>query len=350
MSKLEDQYRTLGLQLGATEEEVRQAYRAIAKQYHPDVNKTPGAEQRFITAHMAYEAVIQSIRNPQAFYKKVVNPFQGADQAQAAKRRAYEFAKKRYDDYLASDEFQEDENYESVARLVGFVIVVLCTVLVPMASFRILGDWSFMPVFVVLYLCFSPVVFPAWRGIMLVEWPRVKHGWRDFVKQSVMLHFFILLLNIWWFFHMALFAFVPTWPVVAVFLIASLILRYVVLPRFHFLYIKAFVAAAVTLMGINIFLFINQVHTSQPVTESYFFSPYEFHYTSRSKYSDKRYPKTEVEPYLLLENDAYDDYPLIRLFCNYQAVEGNVVTFRIEKGWLGVRVLKSYEFANVGTD
>jgi curved DNA-binding protein len=52
-----DYYETLGLSRGASDEEIRQAYRKLARQYHPDVNKDPGAEDRFKEIAEAYEVL-----------------------------------------------------------------------------------------------------------------------------------------------------------------------------------------------------------------------------------------------------------------------------------------------------
>ena len=41
-----DYYQALGLERGASEDEVRKAYRKLARKYHPDVSKEPDAEQR----------------------------------------------------------------------------------------------------------------------------------------------------------------------------------------------------------------------------------------------------------------------------------------------------------------
>ncbi|MEX2415506.1 MAG: DnaJ domain-containing protein, partial [Paenibacillaceae bacterium] len=43
MSK-RDFYDVLGVDKGASEEEVKKAYRKLARQYHPDVNKAADAE------------------------------------------------------------------------------------------------------------------------------------------------------------------------------------------------------------------------------------------------------------------------------------------------------------------
>src|SRR3954469_3405139 len=52
-----DYYEVLGVDRGATAEGVRRAYRKLARQSHPDVNKEPGAEDRFKEVSEAYEVL-----------------------------------------------------------------------------------------------------------------------------------------------------------------------------------------------------------------------------------------------------------------------------------------------------
>ena len=52
-----DHYKVLGVKRGASEAEIKTAFRAMARKYHPDVNKSPGAEQRFRDATEAYEVL-----------------------------------------------------------------------------------------------------------------------------------------------------------------------------------------------------------------------------------------------------------------------------------------------------
>jgi curved DNA-binding protein len=53
----EDYYEALGVPRDASAEDIRRAYRALARQYHPDVNKEPGAEDRFKEISEAYEVL-----------------------------------------------------------------------------------------------------------------------------------------------------------------------------------------------------------------------------------------------------------------------------------------------------
>ncbi|MBD3884316.1 molecular chaperone DnaJ [Phormidium tenue FACHB-886] len=52
-----DYYEILGVSRSADKEELKNAYRRLARKYHPDVNKDPGAEERFKEINRAYEVL-----------------------------------------------------------------------------------------------------------------------------------------------------------------------------------------------------------------------------------------------------------------------------------------------------
>lgn len=55
--KYKDYYETLGIKRDATEAEIKSAYRKMARKYHPDVNKTKEAEEKFKEINEAYEVL-----------------------------------------------------------------------------------------------------------------------------------------------------------------------------------------------------------------------------------------------------------------------------------------------------
>jgi curved DNA-binding protein len=55
--EFKDYYDILGVKPDASEAEIKAAYRKLARQYHPDKNKEPGAEERFKAINEANEAL-----------------------------------------------------------------------------------------------------------------------------------------------------------------------------------------------------------------------------------------------------------------------------------------------------
>ncbi|KAL0091258.1 DnaJ domain-containing protein [Phycomyces blakesleeanus] len=65
-----DFYLTLGVAQDASEAEIKKAYRKQALNYHPDKNKEPGAEQKFVEIGQAYEVL--SDANKRAEYDNIL--------------------------------------------------------------------------------------------------------------------------------------------------------------------------------------------------------------------------------------------------------------------------------------
>lgn len=55
--EFKDYYAVLGVEPGAGEAEIKQAFRRLARKYHPDVSKEKGAEERFKAINEAYEVL-----------------------------------------------------------------------------------------------------------------------------------------------------------------------------------------------------------------------------------------------------------------------------------------------------
>ena len=55
MQNFKDYYKILGVNKQASSDDIKQAYRRLARKFHPDVNKSPEAEDKFKDVNEAYE-------------------------------------------------------------------------------------------------------------------------------------------------------------------------------------------------------------------------------------------------------------------------------------------------------
>jgi curved DNA-binding protein len=79
----QDYYDALEVSRDASEDEIRQAYRRLARRYHPDVNKEPGAEDRFKQISEAY-AVLRDPEKRERYDRLGANWKAGQDVSGAA--------------------------------------------------------------------------------------------------------------------------------------------------------------------------------------------------------------------------------------------------------------------------
>ena len=76
--EFKDYYKVMGVARDATEAQIKQAYRKLARKYHPDVSKEPDAEARFKEVGEAYE-VLRSPEKRAAYDRLGSGPRPGED-------------------------------------------------------------------------------------------------------------------------------------------------------------------------------------------------------------------------------------------------------------------------------
>jgi curved DNA-binding protein len=76
--EFKDYYKVMGVARDATEAQIKQAYRKLARKYHPDVSKEPDAEARFKEVGEAYE-VLRSPEKRAAYDRLGTGPRPGEE-------------------------------------------------------------------------------------------------------------------------------------------------------------------------------------------------------------------------------------------------------------------------------
>lgn len=82
MATKRDYYEILGVSKSASDAEIKSAYRKLARKHHPDVDKSPGASERFKEISEAYQVLsdLQKKQTYDQFGHAAPNPFGGGRQ------------------------------------------------------------------------------------------------------------------------------------------------------------------------------------------------------------------------------------------------------------------------------
>jgi uncharacterized protein YhaN len=132
---LSDYYQILGLTIGSSENEIKKAYRQKARLYHPDINPSPDAKDKFIMATEAYEFLIANlgkIYDDEAAYRQSMNDWRKYRQDRS-KQRARAYAQTSY------SKFRNTDFYKTTRILDGTTVAICLVVSAIVLLYTIIG-------------------------------------------------------------------------------------------------------------------------------------------------------------------------------------------------------------------
>lgn len=121
-----DYYEILGLSSGASQEQIRRAYRTLAKKYHPDRNPSPEAAARMSEINDAYDVLSDPVKR-RAYDSRFTNIFTYAEPRREDPREAY----KR--EYLRKRREEDRKAWESRRRWQQRVHTIMWYACIPVA-------------------------------------------------------------------------------------------------------------------------------------------------------------------------------------------------------------------------
>lgn len=159
-------YRILGLPSDASMGEIKRAYREKAKEYHPDRNDHPRAEEAFVLVNEAYVYLSDPVRRASLDRRRAANYSRArrqeeqarwkAHQQAEARARAKEHANDSFDEFAKSRIYRAAMVLNEVYNYV-FILMGVLMILLPLADF-IFGNEEAEDVRV------TAIIFPALIG------------------------------------------------------------------------------------------------------------------------------------------------------------------------------------------
>lgn len=119
---------TLGLPPGASESDIKKAYRRLARRFHPDVSSEPDAEERFLEVTEAYEYLVEKGSRPSFnyIYETVAPEISKEEQR---RQRAQAFARMRYEEFRQSTLAFKKSWYFRPLKILTYGVIALCYML-----------------------------------------------------------------------------------------------------------------------------------------------------------------------------------------------------------------------------
>lgn len=342
---IEKYYKILGISEGATLIQIKKAYRKRAMQLHPDVNKSPDAQEQFIFLNEAYE-YLQKVKTGKIYShsrgtykrpKRRQKSTSGEEQAarEKARARARAHAKMKYEAYIKTDFYKTTVALNILSDFFFLVITILIFVGGPITGYILKG---FPGVGASIFLMF--VTVHVWADTLVNKRPSFSlKELRDAFLHIFKLKYFQLILVV---IGNAILAYRTGLNTFISFYILALLFAVTIGFGFYIQrknkekFKKRLLIFGLYPAVLNIFFIVNFYASFNEVKESYVF---------QHKFEIGRWGNWHKTATIILPKNKYGTYLGIRSFIDFEEMRtARKITYTFADGLFGMRVMKDYDF------
>ncbi len=175
-------YRLLGLEPNAGIQEIKRAYRKLAKSYHPDLNLPTSEREKFIEITKAYDGLIERLKRPRLTkYVHTKKSYKAKRKRRGTRQpadNASRYARMRYKTYKKESEAFVDKEHFWKYRLYLYCGMILIYGIYLVLAFSIISGFMVSSIN-------NPLLWFLSLGLFLF-WRRTHHlflGWKkDFTN------------------------------------------------------------------------------------------------------------------------------------------------------------------------
>jgi hypothetical protein len=122
-----DYYEILGIPLNSSIDEIKKAYRKMARMYHPDINPAPDAKDHFILVTEAYEFLMANhdkIKLNDQAYNEAMEDWRKYRQNRSRKR-ATAYARTSYGTFKNTKFYKTTRIFDGTAIIFSFIVSIM---------------------------------------------------------------------------------------------------------------------------------------------------------------------------------------------------------------------------------
>ncbi|MCE3228504.1 MAG: chaperone protein DnaJ [Bacteroidetes bacterium] len=346
---LKEYFQILGLPETADIGQIKKAYRDKAKKYHPDFNKEPGAQQKFIEVTQAYDILLDYKSGKfvkKAFAKTSYTQSTSKEEIkrrkkEAAMKRAQEFAEMRFREFSKTDYYKVGNAMEVLMNHFLFLLGIFLYTVLPFIMYAYGGAGAVIGA-VVTAVISIPITWPALKNFNQLWGEEFVEAIKIFLKNKVIQGLLLSALNILVYSCFAFNTAIPTSAINFIFTVAMFgTLVFTIVRERNNKFVLSFIYAPAI---INAFFLVNYTLSFFPQKETH-------HYEKFSMVSVGSRRGDIIGVNLYLDSAKYEGYYGVTYFHDrFTAEMHRCVEYTFKTGIFGMRVLKNHEFVKCKTD